>query len=54
VFCQKLVVTCLFGLPVEINNRVPAGQARFQQFRVTERFCVESSNKRGDGGALQQ
>jgi len=39
-------------LPVEINNPVPASLVRFQQFRVIEQFCVESSNKRSDRGAL--
>ena len=38
------------GLPVEVNNPVPASTARFQQFRVIERFCVEGSNKRSDHG----
>jgi len=38
------------GLPVEINNPVPASQVGFQQFRATERFCVEGSNKRSDRG----
>ena len=36
------------GLPVAVNNRVPASQAAFQQFRANERFCVEGSNKRSD------
>jgi len=30
-------------LPAKINNPAPAIQARFQQFRVTERFCVEAA-----------
>ena len=38
------------GLPVVVNNPVPASQVRFQQFRVIERFCVEGSNKRTDHG----
>ena len=33
-----------------VNNPVPASTARFQQFRVIERFCVEGSNKRSDHG----
>ena len=37
-------------LPAKINNPVPSIQVRFQQFRVTERFCVEGSNKRSDCG----
>jgi len=51
-FVKNLTVTFSVGSPVEINNRVPANQARFPQFRVSERFCVESSNKRSDHGAL--
>jgi len=38
------------GLPVAVNNSVPASQVGFQQFRVIERFCVEGSNKRSDRG----
>jgi len=38
------------GLPVAVNNPVPASQVRLQQFRVIERFCVEGSNKRSDRG----
>jgi len=38
------------GLPVAVNNPVPASQLGFHQFRVTERFCVEGSNKRSDHG----
>jgi len=37
-------------LPVAVNNPLPASQARFQQFRVIERFCVEGSNKLSDRG----
>jgi len=40
------------GSPVHIKNPVPASQSRFPQFRVTEGFCVEGSNKRNDRGAL--
>jgi len=36
----------LVGLPVAVNNTVSASQAGHQQFRATERFCVEGSNKR--------
>jgi len=52
--CLVKNVTVMFsvGSPVEINNPVPASQARFPQFRVIERFCVESSNKRSGRGAL--
>jgi len=39
-----------FGLPLAVNNPVPASQVRFQQFRVIEGFCVEGSNKRSDRG----
>ena len=38
------------GLPVAVNNPVPASQVGFQQFRAIERFCVEGSNKRSDRG----
>ena len=38
------------GLPVAVNNPVPASQVGFQQFRVTERFYVEGINKRSDHG----
>jgi len=47
-----LTMTFPYGLPAKINNPVPASQARFEQFRVIERFCVESSNKHSDRGAL--
>jgi len=45
-FVKNLTATFLVASPVEINDRVPASQARFPQFSVIERFCVESSNKR--------
>ena len=38
----------LVGLPVAVNNPVPASQVGFQQFRAIEHFCVEDSNKRSD------
>jgi len=38
------------GLLVAVNNPVLASQVGFHQFRVTERFCVEGSNKRSDRG----
>jgi len=38
------------GLPVAVNNPVPASQVGFQQFRAIQRFCVEGSNKRSDRG----
>jgi len=38
------------GLPVAVNNPVPASQAGFQQFRAIERFCFEISNERSDRG----
>jgi len=40
------------GLPAKIDNPVHASQARFQQFRAIERFCVKGSNKRIDRGTL--
>jgi len=45
-----LTVTFSVGLPAKINKPVPASQARFQQLRIIERFCVEGSNKRSDRG----
>ena len=44
------IVAISVGLPVAVNNSVPASQVGFQQFRVIERFCVEGSNKRSDRG----
>jgi len=44
------IVAISVGLPVAVNNPVPASQVRFQQFRAIERFCVEGSNKRSDRG----
>jgi len=38
------------GLPVAVNNPVPASQVGFQQFRAIQYFCVEGSNKRNDRG----
>jgi len=49
-FVKNLTVTFLVGSPAEMNNPVPASKARF---RVIERFCVESSNKRSNRGSLQ-
>jgi len=51
-FVKYLTVTFTVGLPVEINNPIPASQVRFQQFRGIERFCVEGSNKRSVRGSL--
>ena len=45
----KLTVTFLVGSPVHINNRGPVSQVPFPQFRVIERFCVESSTRIGVG-----
>jgi len=51
--CVKyLTMTFPVGVPEKIDDPVPASQVRFQQFRVTERICVEGSNKRNDHGAL--
>jgi len=54
--CFMKYLTGLFsvGLPLEINNPVPASQVRFQEFRVFESFCVEGSNKHSDRGTLYQ
>ena len=51
-FVKYLTKTFSIDLPARINNPVPASQVRFQQFRVTDRFWVEGSNKRSDLGAL--
>jgi len=44
------IVAILNGLLVAVNNSVPASHVGFQQFRTTERFCVEGSNKPSDRG----
>jgi len=44
------IVAISVGLPVAVNNSVPASQVRFQQIRAIERMCVEGSNKRSDRG----
>ena len=44
------IVAISVGLPVAVNNPVPASQVGFQQFRAIQRFCVEGSNKRSDRG----
>ena len=45
-----LTVVIWVGLPVAVNNPVPASQVGFQQLRGIERFCAEGSNKRNDRG----
>jgi len=44
------IVAISVGLPVAVNNPVPANQVGFQQFRAIQYFCVEGSNKRRDSG----
>jgi len=44
------IVTISVGLPVAVDNPVPASQVGFQQFQAILRFCVEGSNKRSDRG----
>ena len=44
------IVAISVGLPVAVNNPVPASQVGFQQFRAIQRFYVEGSNKRSDRG----
>jgi len=51
-FVKYVTVTFSVGLPVEINNPVPASHVRFQQFCVIESFCVGGSKKGNDRGAL--
>jgi len=53
-FVKYLAKTFSVDLPAKRDNPVPAIQVRFQQFCVTERFCVEGSNKRSDREALWQ
>ena len=55
VFCQTFNRDVLFGSPVEIIivSRQPSMHYTIPRFRVIERFCIESSNKRSDHGALQ-
>jgi len=52
VFVKYLTKTFSVDLPAKINNPVPNIQVRFQQFRVTEHFWVEGTNKYSDRGAL--
>ena len=42
------IVAISVGLPVAVNNPVPASQVGFQQFRAIQHFCVEGSYKRSD------
>ena len=44
------IVAISVGLPVVVNNPVPASQVGFQQFRAIWCFCIEGSNKRSDRG----
>jgi len=44
------IVVITRGLPVAVNNPVPASQVGFQQFCAIQRFCVEGSNKPSDRG----
>jgi len=37
---------------VKLRKSLPTSQARFPQFRVSERFCVMGSNNRTVRGAL--
>jgi len=50
VLSNILIMVIAVGLPVVVNNPVPASQVGFQQLRAIERFCVEGSNKRSDCG----
>jgi len=51
MFGQYLTVTFWVSSSVEIKSC--SRKARFPQFRILERFCVEGSNKRNDRCALQ-
>jgi len=42
------IVAISVGLPVAVNNLVPASQVVFQQLLAIERFCDEGSNKHSD------
>jgi len=44
------IVAISVGLPMTVNNPVPASQVGFQKFRAIQRFCVEGSKKRSDRG----
>jgi len=44
------IVAISVGLPVVVNNPVPASQVGFRKFRAIQRFCVEGSNKHSDRG----
>jgi len=44
------IVTISVGLPVAVNNPVPASLVGFQQFRAIQHFSVEGSSKHSDCG----
>ena len=50
VLSKCSIVGISVGLPVAVNNPIPASQVPFQQFCVIEHFCVKGSNKRSDRG----
>ena len=50
VLANISIVAISVGLPVAVNNPVPASQVGFQEFRAIQRFCVEGSNKHNDRG----
>jgi len=50
-YVKYLTVGFSVDLPARRNNPAPYSPARFQQFSIIERFCVES-NKHRDRGAL--
>jgi len=44
------IVAISVGLPVAVNNPVPASPVGFQQFGEIQHFCVEGSNQHSDRG----
>jgi len=54
MFCQTFNRDVFDWFACRNYNSFPGSQARITRFRVTECFCIESSNKSSDRGALQQ
>ena len=52
-FCLKFNRKIFVWFACGNYDSVPASQAHITRFRVIERLCVESGNKRSDRGALQ-
>ena len=54
VFCETFNRDVFVRFSCRNYNSFPGSQARITRFRLTERFCIESSNKRSDRGSLQE